>query len=53
MKPECVIVPELNLENIISESREVAQALNEFADRLELIEKKYTELTGSESEVEE
>ena len=50
MKPERVIVPKLNLENIISESREVAQALNEFANRLELIEKKYTELQESEEE---
>ena len=51
MKPERIIVPELNLEKIISESREVAQALNEFADELERIEKKYTE--PQESEVEE
>lgn len=35
------ITPELNLKNIIAESREVAQAFNEFADTLELIEKKY------------
>ena len=34
---------ELNLKKIIAESREVAQALNEFADNLERIEKKYTE----------
>lgn len=38
-----VIIPELNLKNIIAESREVAQALNEFADDLERIEKKYAE----------
>ena len=37
------IIPELNLKNIIAESREVAQALNEFADNLERIEKKYAE----------
>ena len=37
------IIPELNLKNIIAESREVAQALNEFADNLERIEKKYTD----------
>ena len=37
------IIPELNLKNIIAESREVAQALNEFADNLERIEKKYSE----------
>lgn len=35
------ITVELNLKNIIAESREVAQALNEFADDLERIEKKY------------
>ena len=37
------ITAELNLEKIIAESREVAQALNEFADDLERIEKKYAE----------
>ena len=42
------ITAELNLKNIIAESRDVAQALNEFADDLERIEKKYAE---SESEV--
>ena len=35
---------ELNLEKIIAESREVAQAMNDFADELERIEKKYAEL---------
>ena len=40
----CKITLELNLKNIIAESREVAQALNEFADNLEQIEKKYAEL---------
>jgi hypothetical protein len=34
---------ELNLKKIIDESRDVAQALNEFADTLENIEKKYSE----------
>ena len=34
---------ELNLSNFIEEAREVAQALNEFADNLEQIEKKYAE----------
>ena len=43
-----IIVPELNLKNIIAESREVAQALNEFADNLERIEKKYAESQESE-----
>lgn len=44
------ITAELNLKKIIAESREVAQALNEFADNLERIEKKYAE--PQESEVE-
>lgn len=43
MTRESVIIPEMNLKNIISESREVAQALNEFADELERIEKKYAD----------
>jgi hypothetical protein len=33
----------MNLKTLIDESREVAQALNEFADELERIEKKYAE----------
>jgi len=37
------ITAELNLKKVIAESREVAQALNEFADNLERIEKKYAE----------
>ena len=37
------ITAELNLEKIIAESREVAQALHEFANNLERIEKKYAE----------
>jgi len=37
------ITAEINLKRIIAESREVAQALNEFADNLERIEKKYTD----------
>lgn len=37
------ITAEMNLKKIIAESREVAQALNEFADNLERIEKKYVE----------
>lgn len=44
------IMLEMNLKNIIAESREVAEALNEFADNLERIEKKYAE--PQESEVE-
>lgn len=47
MKPEKITV-EMNLKNIIAESREVAQALNEFADDLERIEKKYAEPQESE-----
>jgi hypothetical protein len=35
------ITAEINLKKIIAESKEVAQALNEFADNLERIEKKY------------
>ncbi len=37
------ITAEMNLKKIIAEAKEVAQALNEFADNLERIEKKYTE----------
>ena len=37
------ITAEMNLTKIVAESREVAQALNEFADDLEQIEKKYAE----------
>lgn len=43
------ITAELNLKKIIAESREVAQALNEFADNLERIEKKYAETQESET----
>lgn len=42
------ITAEMNLKNIIAESREVAQALNEFADTLEQIEKKYEEQESEE-----
>lgn len=41
----------LSLKNVIAESREVAQALNEFADNLERIERKYAD--QQESEVQE
>ena len=44
----CEITMGMNLKNIIAESREVAQALNEFADNLEQIEKKYAEPQESE-----
>ena len=39
---------ELNLKKIIDESREISQALNEFVDNLERIEKKYAEQPESE-----
>lgn len=42
------ITAELNLKKIIDESREVAEALNEFADNLERIEKKYAKSQESE-----
>ena len=42
------VTVQLNLKNIISESREVAQALNEFADNLERIENKYEKPQESE-----
>lgn len=37
------ITARMHLKNIIAESREVAQALNEFANKLEQIEKKYAD----------
>ena len=43
------ITAEMNLKNIIAESREVAQALNEFADNLDRIDEKYN-VEVSESE---
>lgn len=49
MKPP-VITVEMDLKNIIAESREVAQALNEFADNLEQIEQKYKVEEMEESE---
>lgn len=42
------ITAELDLQKIIAETREVVQALNEFADNLEQIEKKYAEPQESE-----
>ena len=53
MTREKAIVPELNLKYIIAESRDVAKALNGFADELERIEKKYTEKLHSEKPEEE
>ncbi len=37
------ITVEMNLKKIIAESKEVARALNEFADNLEQIEKRYAD----------
>lgn len=42
------ITAKMNLKKIIAESKEVAQTLNEFADNLERIEKKYAESQESE-----
>lgn len=36
------ITATMNLKNLISEAREVAQAMNEFVDALERIENKYS-----------
>lgn len=47
---EYKITAEMNLKTIIAESKEVAQALNEFADNLEQIEKKYTESQESKED---
>lgn len=44
------ITAEMNLKKIIGESREVAQALNDFADSLERIEKKYADPQEREDE---
>lgn len=44
------ITAEMNLKKIIAESREVAQALNEFADNLEKIERKYADSQKNEEE---
>lgn len=37
------ITAEMDLKKIIAESREVAQALNEFAENLEQIQRKYAD----------
>ena len=50
MRREEPIIPEINLKYIIAESRDVANALNEFADILEKIEEKYTKLLQAKSE---
>ena len=43
------ITTEMHLKKFIDETREVAQALNEFVDNLERIEKKYEEPQESEA----
>ena len=45
------IEPILNLKNIIAELREYTQTVNEFADSLEQLEKKYGEQQESEDKV--
>lgn len=47
---ERVIVPEMDLTGIIAESRDVAKALNEFADDFERIDKKYANVRLQENE---
>ena len=47
------ITAEMNLKKMIAESREVAQVLNEFADNLERIEKKYAEQQESKKNEDE
>lgn len=42
------ITAEMNLKKITAELREVIQALNDFTDELERIEKKYAEPQESE-----
>ena len=42
------ITAEMNLKKIIAELREVAQALNEFIDNIERIEKEYAKPQESE-----
>ena len=47
------ITAEINLKKIIAESREVAQALNEFAENLEQIQRKYSDEQEVQSKKEE
>ena len=44
------ITAEMNLKTIIAESKEVAQALLDFADRLTEIDKKYSEVEEQQGE---
>jgi hypothetical protein len=46
------ITAKLHLKNIIAETRETAEALKDFADRLEQIEKKYAELQAESEDKE-
>lgn len=46
------ITAEMNLRNIIEETREVSRALYEFADKLESIERKYKELQNESEDKE-
>lgn len=46
------ITAELVLKPVIAEAREVAQALNEFADTLERIDAKYSSEAESEDKAE-
>lgn len=46
MKPEISV--ELNLKNIIPEVRETAQALLDFAEKLEEIDRKYSDKSEAE-----
>ena len=50
MTKEQIITVKMNLKPIITEAKEVAQALNVLADNLERIEKKYAEPQESEAE---
>lgn len=45
------VTVELHLKNLIAESREIAQALNEFADNLERIEKKYAKSEVQDADI--
>lgn len=42
------ITAEMNLKDFIAQTREIAQAMNEFADNIEQIEKKYAKPQESE-----
>jgi len=50
MENQRIIVPEMDLTAIISESRDAAKALNEFANDLERIDKKYAKWQLRENE---